>query len=65
MTCSSSVSLDGGPPLLQSGAKTSPEEYQALLYRQDDLDRDKEHTVVITNLPSRSPPLGRSLLSRD
>jgi hypothetical protein len=47
------VSLDGGDPLLQLG-RTDPRTIQALLYEQQDLDPNREHIVVVTNLPSRT-----------
>jgi hypothetical protein len=55
------VSLDGSQPWLQSGGENK-EEFQALLFKQADLDESKEHTVVITNLPSKSPALRMSPL---
>ena len=55
------VWLDGSPPWLQSGGEDK-EEFQALLFKQADLDESEEHTVVITNLPSKSPALRMSPL---
>jgi len=55
-----SVSIDGGDALLQSGRGGNPGDFQALLYQKEDLDPGKEHNIVVTNLPSRTDRAGES-----
>jgi hypothetical protein len=57
-----SVSLDGGDALLQSGKGGNPGDFQALLYQKEDLDPSKEHNIVVTNLPSRTDRAGESFI---